>query len=143
MSKFVERLDWLMYERGLNKKMLAEQAHINAGCISHYLLGKRFPTVESLVKLADFFNCSTDFLLGREEENRTLVFKQCPPFCQRIAYLKEQTGMSAQKFYQGFGISKTCYYGWLNGSRKPTVDNIIVLAEKLDYRVDYILGREA
>ena len=28
--------------------------------------GKSLPTLESLVKLADFFNCSVDFLLGRE-----------------------------------------------------------------------------
>ena len=143
MSEFVERLEWLMFERGFNKKMLAAQTHINATCISHYFLGKHVPTIESLVKLADFFECSTDFLLGREEEGRKLTFKQCPPFSERIAYLKKRSGGSAQSFYQGLGISKTCYYGWINGTRKPTLDNIIYIADKLELRVDYILGREA
>lgn len=143
MSEFVERLEELMFNRGLNKKMLAQQARINATCISHYLLGKRIPTVESLVKLADFFSRSTDFLLGREEENPNLTFRQCPSFCERIAYLKEQYGGSAQSFYRGLGISKTCYYGWLNGKRNPTLDNVIYLADRLKLRVDYILGRES
>ena len=143
MSEFVERLEWLMFEHGFNKKMLAEQAHINATCISHYFLGKHIPTVESLVKLADLFGCSTDFILGREEENRQLAFKECPPFSERIAALRKEAGGTAQSFYRRFKISKTCYYGWLSGERKPTLDNIIALADNLDCRVDYILGRES
>ena len=143
MSEFVERLEGLMFERGVNKKMLAQEAQINATCISHYLLGKRFPTVESLLKLADYFHRSTDFLLGREEENCNLTFKQCPPFSERLAVLKEEAGGSAQSFYRGLHISKTCYYSWLSGERKPTLDNIITLATNLDCRVDYILGRES
>ena len=143
MSEFVERLEELMFEHGLNKKMLAQKAHIHAPRISHYLLEKRFPTLESLVKLADFFQCSTDFLLGREEGNCNITFKQCPPFSERIAFLKKTSGGSAKSFYCGLGISKTCYYGWLNGERKPTVDNVVEIANKLNVRVDYILGRES
>ena len=143
MSEFVERLDGLMFEHGLNRKTLARQAHINATCISHYLLEKRLPTVDSLVKLADYFQCSTDFLLGKEEENLSLTFRQCPPFCERLAFLKEKSGGTAQDFYYSLRISKTCYYAWLRGERKPTLDNIIRIANKLNCRVDFVLGRES
>ena len=70
MSEFVERLEELMFEHGLNKKMLAQKAHINATCISHYLLEKRFPTLESLVKLADFF-----YLNGHRKRICCFLFK--------------------------------------------------------------------
>ncbi|MDE6411775.1 MAG: helix-turn-helix domain-containing protein [Clostridia bacterium] len=143
MSEFVERLQELMDEQGLNRKMLAKKVGINATCISHYLLEKRIPTVESIVKIADYFQRSTDFLLGREEENTKLTFKPCPSFSERLAYIKEQAGGSAQQFYGDLGISKTCYYAWLRGDRKPTLDNVIQIANKLDRRVDYILGRES
>ena len=143
MSEFVERLEGLMFEYGVNKKMLAQNTQINATCISHYLLGKRFPTLQSLIKLADYFHRSTDFLLGREEENCNLTFKECPPFCRRLADLKEQAGGSAQDFYRRLSVSKTCYYGWLSGERAPTVDNVILIADSLACRVDYVLGRES
>lgn len=143
MSNFVERLEGLMFEHGLNKKMLAQNVHINATCISHYFLEKHVPTVESLIKIAEYFQCSTDFLLGREEENPNLTFRSCPPFSERLIYLKNTAGVSAQKFYNGIGISKTCYYAWRSGKSKPTLDNVIQIADKLHQRVDYILGRES
>ena len=143
MSEFVERLEGLMFESSVNKKMLAQNTQINATCISHYLLGKRFPTLSSLLKLADYFHRSTDFLLGREEEDCNLTFKKCPPFSTQIAYLKEQAGGSAQSFYKRLGVSKTCYYGWLSGERIPTVDNVVAIADSLECRVDYVLGRES
>lgn len=141
MSKFSERLEDLMNDNNLNKKMLAEKVGINATCISHYILDKRIPTVESLIKLADYFKCSTDFLLGREEENDNLTFKKCPPFSERIIFLKKELGYLAKDFYNNDEIAKSTYYNWLNG-KQPTLENIIRLAELLDKRVDYILGRE-
>lgn len=144
MSEFVEILEGLMFERGLNKKMLAKQVHINATCISHYLLEKRAPTVESLIKLADYFHCSTDFLLGKEEENGRLVFKKCPPFNEQLEYLAKACNRTARSFYDGdTGIAKSSYYAWLSGKRVPTLDNVLRLAKLLDCRVDFILGRES
>lgn len=142
MSEFSERLQQLIDENNLDNKTLAKNINLNATCISHYLLDKRIPTVESLVKLSDYFNRSTDFLLGREEENRNLTFKKCPPFSIQLKYLKEYFNCSAYSIYNGTKISKTCYYGWLSGNRQPTLENIIRLSEVFDRRVDFILGRE-
>ncbi len=142
MSKFSERLDDLIKDSKLNKKTLAKNVGINATCISHYILNKRFPTVESLIKLADYFQCSTDFLLGLEEEISNLTFKKCPPFSEQIKILKRECGYLAKDFYDNDKIAKSTYYNWLNG-KQPTVDNIIRLAELLDKRVDFILGRES
>lgn len=141
MSEFSERLQGLITENNLDNKTLAKAAGINATCISHYLLGKRVPTVESLVKLADYFNRSTDFLLGREEENCNLTFKKCPPFKERLVFLKDYFNCTAYAIYNGTDIAKSSYYGWLGGE-KPTVENIIRLADLFDRRVDFIIGRE-
>lgn len=152
MSEFVERLEWLMFEQHLNKKTLAKNVSINATCISHYLLDKRVPTVENLVKLADYFQCSTDYLLGREEKFN-LKFKPCPPFREQIEFLKEHFHCSAYSIYSSTentdgtanskpAISKSCYYRWINQGRKPSVDNVIKLADHFGCRVDFILGRE-
>ena len=72
MSKFAEKLSELALESQLNQKMLAEKIEISETSLSHYLQDKHAPTVESLIKIADFFRCSTDYLLGREEDNGEL-----------------------------------------------------------------------
>lgn len=143
MSEFSERLEGLMSERNLNGKTLAQNVGISATCISHYLLDKHIPTVEHLVMLADYFNRSTDFLLGREEENLNLTFKTCPPFSEQIKFLKNFFKRTAYSIYNGTEVSKTCYYGWLSGKRQPTLENIVRLAGIFDCRVDFILGRES
>ncbi|MDE7265326.1 MAG: helix-turn-helix domain-containing protein [Clostridia bacterium] len=80
MSEFSERLGELMSERNLNRETFAEKSGVNKTCITHYLQGKSLPTVETLVKIADYFQRSTDFLLGREEENPRLNSKPARRF---------------------------------------------------------------
>lgn len=142
MSKFSERLAELISERDLNEKAFAENSGVCASCVSFYLQEKSMPTVESLVKIADYCNCSTDFLLGREEENKSDKFKVCPPFCEQILFLKKHFNCSAYQIYHNTDIAKSCYYDWLSGSRQPNLDNIIRLAEHFDCSIDFILGRE-
>ena len=142
MSKFSERLEELIIEQNIDKKTFAKNVGINATCISHFILEKHTPTVKSLIKIADYFNCSTDFLLGREEENRNLTFKKCPPFSEQLLVLKEKLNFRPNDIYDGTEIAKSSYYHWLDG-KQPTLDNIIHLADLLDCRVDFILGRES
>ncbi len=143
MSKFVELLDWLIKEEGLNQKIFAEKAGISESCISQYLADKHIPTVENLVKIADYFHCSTDFLLGKEEEQENLTFKECPPFSERIKFLKNEFGGTPKKFIENAKIVRASYFNWASGKRVPSLDNIMCLAKNLDRRVDYILGRES
>lgn len=142
MSDFVERLSELMFERGLNKKTLAQEIGISATSITHYLQDRHVPSVENLVKIADYFQRSTDFLIGREEENLTLTFKPCPPFSKQLDVLKKHFKCSAYQIYNSTNISKSGYYDWKSGRVQPSIENVIRLAEHFDCRVDFILGRE-
>ena len=142
MSEFGERLDELMFEHNLNEKQFAENAGICVSCVSVYLQGKSLPTVESLVKIADYFQCSTDFLLGREEENKELTFKACPPFPEQLLFLKKHFQCSSYNIYNKTKIAKSSYYEWLSGESQPNLDSIIHLAEIFECRIDFILGRE-
>ena len=59
---FSETLSELMFERGnMTAKTLAGQLHIAAPTLTRYLHAQRTPTVENLVRIADYFACSTDF----------------------------------------------------------------------------------
>ena len=65
---FNERLKELRKERSVTQQSLANSAQISRSIISEYESGLVEPTLTMLKKLADFFNVSTDYLLGRTDE---------------------------------------------------------------------------
>ena len=79
-SKFAERLNDLIFEKGLQQNQLAEATGLTETSISQYARGITQPTIKSLVALADYFKCSTDFLLGDTDANSEKKFLQCPEF---------------------------------------------------------------
>ena len=66
---FGERLKKLRLERNLTQEALAEKLQIVKSTIAKYEKNTREPEFEILIKIADFFNTSTDYLLGRTDKN--------------------------------------------------------------------------
>lgn len=87
MLAFIERLEDLMFENAINPSTPAKNVGIDRTTITRYLSGARMPSVKNLLLLSDYFECTTDFLLGFEEENRGGHCKPCPPFSQQPAFL--------------------------------------------------------
>lgn len=141
LSKFSERLSDLMFDAGYNGLSLSQKLDCGYNTIYRYLQGERTPTVEMLVVLADFFNCSIDYLIGLEEENNTCKFNKCPPFKDRLGKLLEKEKISQYRFEKNADIAHSTMGYWKNGKKKPNIDNIIKIANALDCSVDYVLGR--
>lgn len=58
------RLQELRKAKNITQRRLAIDLGIDQASISSYECGKYFPTVEILLKLAEYFGVSTDYLLG-------------------------------------------------------------------------------
>lgn len=67
MGNFYSRLKNLRIENNLLQKDLAKKLRLAQTTIANYEQGKRFPDEETLIKVADLFNVSMDYLLGRSE----------------------------------------------------------------------------
>lgn len=61
------RLKTLRNEKKLTQKQLAEKINVTHVSISGYESGNRSPDTDTLQRLADFFEVSTDYLLGRTD----------------------------------------------------------------------------
>lgn len=70
---FGERLQVLRKSRNLSQKEVAGALNISASVLSNYESSERTPSVENLVALANFYNCSTDYLLGFEKYTPSTV----------------------------------------------------------------------
>ena len=64
------RIRDLREDRDLHQKDLAAYLQCTQVCYSHYEMGKRDIPTDVLIKLADFYQTSTDYLLGRTDERR-------------------------------------------------------------------------
>lgn len=60
-----ERLKEKRTKANLTQKAVAEKLKMSQSTYAGYETGKRQPDIETLLKLADFFETSTDYLLGR------------------------------------------------------------------------------
>ena len=68
----MNRIRQLRKERGLSITKLAESIGISYQSLQRYEAGKRDPGIQVLIKLADYFNVSVDYLIGREPKNKTI-----------------------------------------------------------------------
>lgn len=56
----------LREERGLRQEDVADRLNMNRANFSHYERGTATPPCDVLCKIADVFNVTTDYILGRE-----------------------------------------------------------------------------
>ncbi|KMY62993.1 transcriptional repressor of PBSX s [Geobacillus stearothermophilus] len=63
-----DRLRKLRQEKKLTQEELGKKINVTKVSISGYENGNRTPDTETLQKLADFFNVTTDYLLGRTDD---------------------------------------------------------------------------
>lgn len=60
-----QRLKYLRMQKNMTQERLAEVIGISRSALSMYELDEREPDIETIIKFADFFQVSTDYLLGR------------------------------------------------------------------------------
>lgn len=73
----MENLRIIREKRNINQQKIAVELEISQESISKYETGKAFPSKDILIKLADYLNCSVDYLLGRTNNpkvNRDNIF---------------------------------------------------------------------
>lgn len=61
------RIKALREELGLKQEELAKKMSVSPSSIGMYETNKREPNNELILKLAEFFNVSTDYLLGKSD----------------------------------------------------------------------------
>lgn len=68
MKIFAQRVRALRQEHKKTQKEMAEYLEVGLRAYQYYEGAKHYPDVPGLMKMADLFGVSTDYLLGRSEE---------------------------------------------------------------------------
>ena len=72
---FAERLKSLRKEQNLTQQKIAEKLNISRGSYAQWETERTQPSSKSLETLANFFNVSTDYLLGNTDNKNSTKFE--------------------------------------------------------------------
>lgn len=70
---FSTRLKLLRKSRRLTQEELADKLHISRSAIAQYEVGKRIPEYSTLKNMADYFEVSIDYLVGRTDQEQAVL----------------------------------------------------------------------
>lgn len=85
MSELGDRLTELRQDNQEKQRDIARLLHISSGSVSNYETGAHLPTVETLRTLAEHFEVTTDYLLGRTN-SRVSAETLNKPFAEDISF---------------------------------------------------------
>lgn len=66
--EFRQRLQCLRENKRISRKVLSELCGLNSDAVRRYERGEAEPTMHSLVAIAEYFEVSVDYLVGRCEK---------------------------------------------------------------------------
>ncbi|MFC5472163.1 helix-turn-helix domain-containing protein [Cohnella suwonensis] len=84
------RLAFLRDQRGLTQEELASSLGISRAALSHYEKNRREPDTETLGKIADLFQVSIDYLVGRTPHSNVTLDAEVRQFTDELELSDEQ-----------------------------------------------------
>ena len=160
MAAFADRLRTLRKNKGLLQKHVAAFLEISERYYRSYEGGKIDPAVSVAVRLADFFDVSVDYLVGRVdaplsfteiETNLTRHNKTCQAiqektsstFGDRIKELRKNKGLTQKQMAVIYGVNERNWQKYEGGNFLPNAHGLIWLADYFGVSLDYLVGRDA
>ena len=140
-SKFGDRLSDLMLKENVKATELAAAIGVNTSSVNDWKRGKFQMYLSNLIKVADFFNCSLEYLADRTDTLLDYAPKPCPPFYARFREVMEERGKTRYRMTIDTGIKDSYFTEWSKGS-DPHVVSVTEAADYLGVTLDYLVGRD-
>ena len=144
MENFIEILKDLIDEKGLSLRQIAKESGVNVMQLSRYLKGST-PTIDVVLKLAVYFNCSLDYLFGLSQEKEEGKYKtinyDMSKFLNNYQSILKENNLSNYKFMKNSSFDESVIRHWKAGS-KPRLNIIYFIASNLGGSMDKLIGRK-
>ena len=163
-TTFSNILKSLRKQHKMTQEKLARILRVEPSSISKYESANVIPSVDTLEKIADIFDVSLDFLLGRPEKEMQNINeenhlnsaedeliksyrrlndddKAVCYYMNRIRELRKKKGITQIDLAKKLGITQATLSGWETNKYEPDNKSLILLAELFDVSLDCLVGR--
>ncbi len=139
MNEFQERLQDLLSENELSRLQLSKRIGISFETLNGYFNKDFYPELSVAIKIANYFNCSLQYLCGLSEDYNNSD-KNSLSFVETLKELMKSNKISIEKLMKTLNMSEANYYRWKNNNNKPSMQSLIAIAKYFDVSVDYLIG---
>lgn len=140
LKDFREILKDFMIENDLKSDELARKLDVSGQTIRAWLSNTQNISLSNAVKIADYFACSIDFLVGATETVLDFKPQDCPEFYSQFRKILEEKGVTRYALSKNTKIKDSYFTTWQNGTQ-PTLLSVMEIADYLDCSIDYLIGR--
>ena len=137
-----ECLSELLKEHSMSADALARQIGLSGSIVRRWRRKTPAIKLEHLLRVAEYFKCSLDFLCGRVAEDKGFNKEAKPNFAAKIKTVIAESKIPIERVSKETEIDRSNIYDWLNGVSMPTTTSLIRLAEYFKCTIDYLVGLE-
>lgn len=136
-----ESVTELLQDNSLTVQKFSRLSKISRSTIDGWLQEKHYPSLNQLISLADFFNCSIDYILHISDKKEYEKSSERKDFIARFEERKQSLKVTKYQIAVACKTDIACINKWEKLGQKPRIDTVIDLAKFFGCSVDYILGR--
>lgn len=137
----MKRLKELVSIKGKGKKELAQNLNISIALVYKWLNDETKPSLKNLIEIADYYNVTIDYLIGRTDEDTIVHTKSTVPFDTNIKNILNNKHITKYRLFKDCGFSDGHEYSWFNLKNAPRYDNLLKMADYLNISMDELIGR--
>lgn len=132
------RLKALRKKHKMTQKQLAQALGIDNSSICKYETGDVLPSNDVLIKMAELFNVSTDYILDRSG----VPVPDEPPstFSERLKALRQREGLSQAELAKHLNMSQQGVAQWETGKSEPSIEMLAKIAAFFHTTTDFLTG---
>ncbi|PLA90515.1 helix-turn-helix domain-containing protein [Ligilactobacillus salivarius] len=120
----------------LSQETFASKIGVSQTTVTSWETGKAEPTSSIIVKIANYFNVSTDFILDVNNS------KQPFSLGNKIKKLRKIHNLNQSELGKILNVSQQAITAWETNRSIPGADTLLFLADYFNVSADELLGRE-
>lgn len=141
MNEFQTRLQDLLVENELSRLQLSKKIGISFETLNGYFNKDFYPELSVAIKIADYFNCSIQYLMGLTDDYNSKDTNELP-FIDTLKKLMKENDLSIERLMKATNMSEANFYRWQSGKTKPAMNSLIAIAKYFDVTIDYLIGKQ-
>ncbi len=148
-ERFSKRLREIMDWEDMSARSLSKIIHADRKGVRGWLQGNHFPRWDTVIKIADYFHVSIDFLVGMEDDEiaytgtfKTVTVEEAKEkFLSSLKTFMQQNHLTIYAVAKGAKVGQKPVKNWLVKGSMPEMMTIIRLSQLMNRSIDSLFGR--
>ena len=138
---FQKRFNSILEESDYSRSEIAKLIPLSQSTLSNALTYGIIPSTKTLVKIADFFDISISFLLGKTDTEDFYKSSSPASFLSRFENLCSEKEVTHYKVAADCLFDKSNISRWISKGFLPELEILELLCDYFNVSPDYLLGR--